>query len=226
MHENIPEKCQDCKLCLEQGYSFRPNKNCKDGSTKYICFACSYDEDCWEQLTTGILRSSLATSSFIKKDWVIFKPYFELEVMMTVLFQQIWNKYKNHETLNDPNLKKAIIVDVDTKSIYSRTWGEDSKEILKNVAKNSLIIEIFDGMCGYIGIDLYSAHSEHGMWIQGQLRSKESPPWYRSCYCTMNYAKEISEKLEKFLDLSKTSVKLEQDRIKFQLDYYNLPKNL
>lgn len=223
MHENIPEKCQVCKLVsLEIGYSFRQEEN---GSTKYMCFHCAYDEDVYEQLTTGILRSSLSTKAFIKNDWKIFKPFFELEVMMVPLFQEIWNKYKNHETLNDPKLKRAIIVDVNTNTIYSRTWGEDNKEILKQISKDSLVIEIFDSMCGYVGMEIYSAHSEHGMWIQGQLRSKESQPWYRSCYCTFDYAKEVTGKIEDFLGLSKEKIAMGRIAIASELGKtYNLPK--
>lgn len=175
MHEDVPEKCQECKLVsLETGYSYQQKE---DGSVKYICFPCAYDRDKWEQVDTGILKSSFSTKTFIKKDWKLYKPFFELEVMMTPIFQEIWNEYKDHETLNDPKLKRALIVDTYTKNIYSRTWGESNNEILKKISKDSVVIELFDGICGYIGIDLYSAHSDHGMWVQGQLRSKESQPW-------------------------------------------------
>lgn len=224
MQEVIPEKCQECKLVsLETGYSFRQKE---DGSTKYMCFHCAYDEDKYEQLTSGILRSSLSTSAYLKKDWKIFKPFFELETMMVPLFQEIWNKYKNHETLNDPNFKRAIIVDVNTNAIYSRTWGEDSKEILKLISKDSLVIEIFDSMCGYVGMEIYCAHSDHGMWIQGQLRSKESQPWYRSCCCTLDFAKEVSNKIENFLGLRKDLIEMNRIAITFQLgNTYRLPKS-
>lgn len=224
MNEIIPEKCQECKLVsLETGYSFRQKEN---GSTKYMCFHCAYDEDKHEHLTTGILRSSLSTSSFLKKDWKIFKPFLELETMMVPLFREIWNKYKNHETLNDPNFKRAIIVDVNTNTIYSRTWGEDSREILKQISKDSLIIEIFDSIRGYVGMEIYSAHSDHGMWIQGQLRSKESQPWYRSCYCTLEYAKEISKKIENCVNLRKDLIEMNRIAIAFQLgNTYLLPKS-
>lgn len=222
MHDNIPEKCQECKLVsLESGYSFEQKE---DGSVKYTCFACAYDRDVHEQLSTGILRSSLASKSLIKQDWKIFKPHFELEVMMTPLFKEIWNKYKNHETLNDPKLKRAIIIDLTGNKIYSRTWGESSKDILKDIPINTSIIEIFDGMCGYIGIDLYSAHSDHGMWIQGQLRSKDSLPWYRSCYCTMEYANTFSNELEKFLNIPENKIKSEQLSVRYELkNTYRLP---
>ncbi len=224
MHENIPEKCQECKLVsLETGYSFRSKE---DGSTKYICFHCAYDEDKYEQLTTGILRSSLSTTSYIKNDWKIFKPFFELETIMVPLFQEIWNKYKNHETLNDPNFKRGIVVDTNTNTIYSRTWKQSSKEIVKQIPKDSLVIEIFDSMCGYVGMEIYSAHSDHGMWIQGQLRSKESQPWYRSCYCTLEYAKEVSDKVENFLGLRKDLMLLKQVAITMELgNTYHLPKS-
>lgn len=224
MQEIIPEKCQECKLVsLETGYSFRQKE---DGSTKYMCFHCAYDEDKHEQLTTGILRSSLSTTSYIKNDWKIFKPFFELETIMVPLFQEIWNKYKNHETLNDPNFKRGIVVDTNTNTIYSRTWEQSSKEIIKQIPKDSLVIEIFDSMCGYVGMEIYSAHSDHGMWIQGQLRSKESQPWYRSCYCTLEYAKEVSDKVENFLGLRKDLMVLEQVVIATELgNTYRLPKS-
>ena len=72
---------------------------------------------------------------------------------------------------------------------------------------------------------IYSAHSDHGMWIQGQLRSKESQPWYRSCYCTLEYVKEVSNKIENFLGLRKNLIEMNRIAIAFQLGKtYSLSK--
>ena len=74
-------------------------------------------------------------------------------------------------------------------------------------------------------MEIYSAYSDHGMWIQGQLCSKESQPWYRSCYCTLEYAKEVSDKIETFLGLRKDLMILKQVSIVSELGKtYNLPK--
>ncbi len=199
--------CGGCGVLLERGGGARPSgKRDADGKqgtdVHMLCHDCIYSHDRAEFLSDGLLiGSTLPSGAFCRRDLEVYRPFFEAEVMMTPTMQAAWEKYKEHPTLNDKHTKRAILVDTSAGTIYSRDWGDDfAKMCADKVAPGAVVIEIFDGMCGYVGIEIYKFGREDGMWAQGQVREKGAEAWYRSCYGTLVYLREINSAAQNFLD--------------------------
>ena len=191
-------KCGRCGASLERGGGARPRKS---GRLDICCFDCLYTFDRAEMLASGgILRggSSFVTSAMLRKDLEIYQPHFDAECILTPTIQGLWAKYRTQPALHDKNYKRAILVDSATGEVHERTWGE--KLAAELVAADTFVVEIFDSLCGYVGIDIYRwGRPEPGMWVQGQVRpsSKEDTreAWLRSTYADRAYIDQLNAAL-------------------------------
>lgn len=121
---------------------------------------------------------------------------------MTPTLQAIWEVYRTHPVLNDSKVKRAILVNTTTGGVFTRTWGEDFAVICAGrVAPTDLVIEIFDGMCGYVGLDVYYFGREGGMWLQGRVREAGAQAWYVTCYADTAYLSKVNAALRAFIGL-------------------------
>lgn len=69
------------------------------------------------------------------------------------------------------------------------------------VEPTDLVVEIFDGMCSYAGIDVYYFGREGGMWVQGKVRETGAQAWFGSCYADTAYLTKVNEALRAFIGL-------------------------
>ena len=198
-------KCGRCGASLERGGGARPRKSGR-----------LYTFDRAEMLANGgILRcgSSFVISAMLRKDLEIYQPHFDAECILTPTIQGLWAKYRTQPALHDKKFKRAILVDSTTGAVHERTWGE--KFAADIVAADTFVVEIFDGMCGYIGIDIYRwGRPEPGMWVQGQVRpsSKEDTreAWLRSTYADRVYIDQLNAALRPLIGADR---KLVADRL-------------
>jgi len=191
-------KCGRCGGSLERGGGARPRKS---GRLDICCFDCLYTIDRAAMLANGgILRcgSSFVTSAMCRRDLEIYQPHFDAECILTPTIQGLWAKYRKQPALHDKLHKRAILVDSTTGAIHERTWGEEFAAGL--VEPGTFVVEIFDSLCGYVGIDIYRwGRPEPGMWVQGQVRpsSKEDTreAWLRSTYADRDYIDQLNAAL-------------------------------
>ena len=188
-------KCGRCGASLERGGGARPRKSKR---LDLCCFDCLYTFDREEMLANGgILRcgSTFVISAMCRRDLEIYQPHFDAECILTPTLQSIWARYRNQPALNDKHYKRAILVDSATGDVHERTWGEEfAAEI---VTAGTFVIEIFDSLCGYVGIDLYRwGRPEPGMWVQGQVRphsdDAKRQAWLRSTYADRAYIADLN----------------------------------
>lgn len=187
-------KCDRCGASLERGGGARPRKS---GRQDLCCFDCIYKHERAEHMDRPhggrILRcgSSFTTTAMLRKDMEVYQPHFDAEVVLTPTIQVIWKKYRDHPALNDKHLKRAILVDSSTGAVSERTWGE--KFAPEIAAAGTFVIEIFDGLCGYVGIEIYRwGRPEPGMWVQGQVRPGSTDAWLRSTWADQAYINDLS----------------------------------
>jgi len=168
-----------------------------------ICHDCIYAHDAAVFKRDGILQgSSLATTALLRYDFEVYRPFFDAECMMTPTLQAIWEVYRTHPVLNDSKVKRAILVNTTTGGVFTRTWGEDFAVVCAGkVAPTDLVIEIFDGMCGYVGVDVYYFGREGGMWLQGEVREAGARAWYGTCYADTAYLTKVNAALRAFIGL-------------------------
>ena len=168
-----------------------------------VCHDCVYTHDAAEFKRSGILSgSSLATTAMLRYDFEVYRPFFDAECMLTPTLQAVWEVYRTHPTLNDPKVKRAILVNTTTGGVFTREYGEDFAVICAGkVAPTDLVIEIFDGTCGYVGIDVYYFGREGGMWVQGKVRESGDRAWYGTCYADMAFLTKVNEALRTFIGL-------------------------
>ena len=188
-------KCGRCGASLERGGGARPRKSKR---LDICCFDCLYVVDRAEMLASGgILRcgSSFVTSAMLRRDFEIYQPHFDAECILTPTLQGLWARYRNQPALNDKQYKRAILVDSATGTVHERTCGEEFAADL--VANDTFVVEIFDSLCGYVGMDIYRwGRPEPGMWVQGQVRpssnDSERQAWLRSTYADRAYIDQLN----------------------------------
>lgn len=188
-------RCGRCPALLERGAAMRSTS---DDEAEVVCFDCGYKADVAEFLETGILRSSVGSWAFAKRDWEVYRPHFEIECAASPVFTAVWEKYKDHERLNHPKLKQGVHIDLATGKEYPRDW--DSEGVAAAIADGSLVLEVADAMCGYRVINVSRKGDDAGMWLQGQVRpGSDAKGWYRSCYADQRFIDEVLEALRKHL---------------------------
>ena len=177
--------CEECRSSLECSVACRPSEAL--GETLVLCHDCAHAYDLAEYQRSGVMSgSSLPTTALMRKDFETYAPFHAAEVRLTPTMQALWAKYREHPTLNHPTKKQAILVDTSTGAVHSREWGLDSNVVFADkVAHSTVVVEIFDGMCGYFGIEIYSFGRANGMWVQGQVREQKGDAWYRSCHASL-----------------------------------------
>lgn len=200
-HEKWDEiHCEVCSKSLERGGGIRPEMD-KPSETHavVVCHDCYYLLDLAEFRKTEIMRSSFASSLIIRKEYKDYRLFFNHECRMVPVWQAVWEKYKNHPHLNNPKLKTGIIVNLITDKIHLRNWGDKSE--IPEIRNGDLFLRIFDGMCGYVGLEVQRKNDSNGFWVQGQVRSKENRAWDRACYSDSKFSMEVVDALQSYLGL-------------------------
>lgn len=194
--------CGRCSASLERGGGYREVGRADD-LVDIVCHDCIYKHDTAAFKRDGILQGgSLATTALLRYDFEVYRPFFDAECMLTPTLQAVWEAYRTHPTLNDPKVKRAILINTTTGGVFSRKCGEDFAVLCAGkVASMDLVIEIFDGMCGYVGIDIYYFGREGGMWVQGRVREAGDRAWYGTCYADMAYLTKVNTVLRTFIGL-------------------------
>jgi len=123
-----------------------------DGEVDLLCRDCAYQYDTRELKLTGVMSgTSLATAAYLRRDLDTYHP----------------------------SLKRALLVNTATGELHDRTWGEEFAP--DAVPVGVFVLEIFDSLCGYYGIDL-RRWRQPPMSIEGQVRERSGDAWYRSCH--------------------------------------------
>lgn len=191
-------KCEICYESLERALATRPHED-KPDETLVLCLTCAHSYDRREFKRTGVMSgSSLPTQALLRRDFETFAPFLAAEVRLTPTMQALWATYRGHSTLNHPSLKQAILVDTSTGAIAERTWGQEFPADV--AAPGTVIVEIFDSMCGYYGIEIYQWGRANGMFAQGQIRSRKSDAWYRTCHADLAFVDLVNAAARAFLD--------------------------
>jgi len=162
------------------------------------CFDCLYTIDRAAMLANGgVLRcgSTFLTSAMCRGDMEIYQPHFDAECVLTPTIQGLWARYRHQPALADQQLKRAILIDSSTGVVHERTWGE--KFPADVVVADTFVVEIFDSLCGYVGMEIYRwGRPEPGMWVQGQVRphtdEAKREAWLRSTYADRAYIDQLN----------------------------------
>ncbi len=143
--------CVGCGVRFRDSIASRPGR--VDGEVDLLCRDCAYQYDTRELKLTGVMSgTSLATAAYLRRDLDTFRMFFETEVSLTPTLQAAWARYKDHPAINHPSLKRALLVNTATGELHDRTWGEEFAP--DAVPVGVFVLEIFDSLCGYYGIDL------------------------------------------------------------------------
>ncbi len=170
--------CVGCGVRFRDSIASRPGR--VDGEVDLLCRDCAYQYDTRELKLTGVMSgTSLATAAYLRRDLDTFRMFFETEVSLTPTLQAAWARYKDHPAINHPSLKRALLVNTATGELHDRTWGEEFAP--DAVPVGVFVLEIFDSLCGYYGIDL-RRWRQPPMSIEGQVRERSGDAWYRSCH--------------------------------------------
>lgn len=191
--------CEYCHVVLERGGCLRTSLTNPETDASIICFDCAYCQDLIEFRKTGIMRTSFASYLCIRKEYKDYKPFFEHECRMVPVWQSAWEKFKKHPHLNT-NIKSGIIVNLITDKIHLLTSNQSSSDI-SEIRDGDLFLHVFDGMCGYVGLEVQRKNDSNGFWVQGQVREKNSRAWDRACYSDSKFSMEVADALKSHLGL-------------------------
>jgi hypothetical protein len=197
--------CTSCNCLIQRGGATVPEPGQSENTHALIvCHDCAYKVRAAEFRQTGIMSgSSLPTTALLRRDLDLYRPFFDTEVSLTVSLQAVHERYRDHPALNDSRKKRAILVTMNG-AVFERDWGEDFKVLLADrIDPTTIVVEIFDGMCGYVGIDVhpFDPATAGGMWVQGQVREKNSQAWYRACYADRAFVDKMNAALRTFVGL-------------------------
>lgn len=198
--------CGRCPSSLERGGGYRskpgaPETNDPEGEVDMLCHDCLHADDRTRFLAHPVLRcgSTMAITALIRHDLEVFLPHFEAEIALTPTLQAMWDRYRDHPVLNDPKLKRALLVDTSTGAEHARTWGEEYASTI--VEPGMFVVEMFDSMCGYRGLEVYQwGRPEPGMWVQAKVRPDAHEAWLGSTYADAAFIERITQSVRGMLD--------------------------